>query len=1515
MAKNIKNLGRRGLAIFLSLVMMTSLLQISAFAYKNQVMDGNFTVDAEGNIGTTDATSVTEDGYTLTKSIRQTGKDAFEITLTVETSQTVVTSDAAVQLVIDTSTSMSECSENCGSKRCSHDTRLEAIQKILTQENGFLDRLAAANTGKVLVSVVKFNYGANTEIEWTDIKTANGLAAVKRAVNDLSQQTGTNIYGGLMLARNRWGMDAVKNASAKYTVLLSDGEAHHSSNASTSTSSIAGTGTSSRATSLAASMAAEVNKLSSVYAVGYGVQKSYLESIVGEGSHVLVGADSSTVSAAFANIAQSAVSGMSGAGTSVSDPMGQSNTMGQYIVLGGVVGQAGVSAVGNAIRWELDPANAKTEVNGNTTKYTYSITYPVTLDTSVRGFEEVDENGDTKYYPTNGYTYLNVPQADGSVKQIAFLVPGVCGEIPEVEWKIEYYLQDEAAAGDYDSYKLDNTVDKGEVKVWTTVDAPEGYEKEYEKQYYKFVAGNVKLEITPSGENVMRLYYDHKTSEVTVNHFYKTDRITAEGVEEAGAYPETPDKTSQETVRVMSDYTAVLEPEFNQAMYELDYADPQGYTARIQEDAEKNIINIYYTRLVDERAITSAEVKHVYTTYGYELVDGKYELVETGSQTETAEQAAEIRATTVFDVSDQPLKGYEDFDLNTEKGDYEDLLQESGKLSFVVAESAAANVRTLHFEKVVDEREAIEVTVNHYYTKTVTSIEDGKVVVTTDPNGELGSTTTVPAYVGEKFEAAEINDYEGDVYVSDAGNAGKLVVEALEGDKVIDLYYSLTVIPEKTEIVVNHIYRTVTEVTVELTRETTDEEGNPVVEVIGTTTEERIEEDHRIDGTPVSLYVGESYTAPKQAWGEGYVYNESDSNDTGIGGTDFELNLYYDNYADADERAVAEIDVQHNYVTKLTTIVDGKVDTITVPDGSVTESFPAEGEDLRAGDEFTAVAAPEYKENTYTQLTEESALGPVVLQPGTNATIVIDYEREASDLVDTAYEVNYEYRTYTMAIGEDGVAAYGEPAVEYGETVSGTGYVGQKITLEDGKREGFTAFSAPATEQILASEGNSWTFVYEKYIPLEKGSVVVNHYYSLQTIAIDGTSSWSSSVVSGTAVEKYLGESYVTEPVLNGYDKMDAILDGASFAEPYALTVSGDHVVDFHYKKVVDNSVRAPYSITHKYFLYDWDGSLISESASEPQTGVGYVTNTITAAPEVTDYTLVSATYNGEDLGEMTGTAYTITLQQGSNDVVFTYEKRLSRDKVDVTVIHNYYQDEAALTEGAEPLASYTDTATGVEEETSFTAEIRNQDGYAYHSADPESRTIVVKDDGENIVIINYVRASAQYEVIHIYNLNGSEEDRTAEIVGGLHGDEVKGADIARVNTNDGKTYSFVSVSEDIVLDSNEMKTITLTYNRTLGRPPVIPTPDPDPTPNPDPKPNPDPEQPVIEIPEEDVPLAEIPEEEVPMAELPDEEVPLADVPKTGDISAVWSVMAAVSGLGLAGLGLTGKKRREDEEV
>ena len=82
-----------------------------------------------------------------------------------------------------------------------------------------------------------------------------------------------------------------------------------------------------------------------------------------------------------------------------------------------------------------------------------------------------------------------------------------------------------------------------------------------------------------------------------------------------------------------------------------------------------------------------------------------------------------------------------------------------------------------------------------------------------------------------------------------------------------------------------------------------------------------------------------------------------------------------------------------------------------------------------------------------------------------------------------------------------------------------------------------------------------------------------------------------------------------------------------------------------------------------------------------------------------------------------------------------------------------------------------------------------------------------------------------------------------------------------------------------------------------------------EPTVEPTVEPAPEPIEEPVEEPVEE-PEVEIPEE--PEVEIPEEDVPLAEIPETGDTSAMWILAAAVSGIGLVWLSLTGKKRKEE---
>ena len=1499
--KNIKTLGRKALSLLLTLTMVTSMLQLPAMAasYDDQTMDGYYIINENGNQGKdqTGATSVTEDGYTLTKTIEQTGKDAFDITLTVETSQTVTTSasKAATVLVIDLSNSMKN-----NKVSGSNNSRMKAARDVAKD---FLKSYAGTDeNASQYLSIVWFGTYGGVDIDWVNVAGGagkNSYDAVYSHLDTLSaphngDKGGTNLDRGLEFAESQ--MEARSSiVEQKNVVIITDGVptrrmdngnlAGNGQNGSEANNAAAAAEAADikadGATVYTVCLAAEDDVCytgSTIYVcehcnetqdhhtkvtlcrncgeaksehthhsgwgysyytcsgetAPYGYNDYYSEQTslyCADGQHtykekaisgdVTVGYFLSNDIASSASTAFNAKTtadleaalkaiasriestGVTGEGTAVADPMGQ------YIVLGDVSALAaeGVTASGNSISWALDPANAETRTEGNTTYYTYSITYPITLDTSVEGFQE------GVYYPANGHTWLGVPQADGSVKKISFLVPGVCGTIPEYEWTVEYYLQTEESINeDAPAYELDNTDNMGEADLHSSVNAPEGYESKYERQNYTFAEGETVLKITADPENnVIRLYYDLITAAVTEKHYYKTTTITPAGETIVGEYVEDPDKTSTSLAVIDSEYEAIEQPIFGGVSYDFDEAKPADKSVTVRENGE-NLVELFYSRTDDQRVETSAQVDHVYTLYTYELnEDGKYELTAHDPVKEEKVQYSEdLRATTVYNVSDAPKSGYEGYELNEDLGDYKSLLQADGSLSFVLKDAPADNIRTLYFEKVVDTREEIEVTVEHYYTKNITAIEDGAVINYNDPDNVLGLSESFDAYVGERFTAVEENDYQNETYISDNGNAGKLHIDALTGNVTIQLYYDKSVAPEKASVIANHYWRTYTDVTVELTEEYVNEEtGETETRVIGTDIETRETIDHKVEGIEYTdLYVGQKHIEAQRSWGEGYTFNAEDSTVEVIAGSGREADLYYDKYAEDDERSDADITVHHIYTTYLTTIVDGKVDTLTIVEGPEVESY----EGLKAGDEFAAIAQPVYNENEYTQITAEEDLS-VILQPGTNATIIINYEREASDLVDADYSVDYEYRTYTMTVNENGEAGYWNAPEVAADAVSGEGYVGQKVVLDTKAIEGFTALPTnPGTVQVLSDGENHWTFVYEKCIPLAEGSVVVNHHYKTITIAVNGTSSEATQSVYGNPVVNYIGESYTAEAVSNGFVQTGVTVDSAAveLAEAVIVTVGENTVIDFYYEKSEDFSIPVEYSIAHEYYLYDWDGSLISESKPAPVSGTGFATTPLVVAPEATDYELTSATYNGVEMD-----SYTIILQEGENKVLFVYEKTLPRDFVNATVIHNYYKDEAAmLAEIPAPEQQYTAVTSNLPESSSFSAQIRDLEGYEFHSAAPESMEIIVTEDGENLIVLNYIRSEAEYEVIHVYYGNGEYEGRTSESFGGLHGETVTAESIAREPEYNGNAYNFVSISEDIVLDTNEKKTIELVYER-----------------------------------------------------------------------------------------------------
>ena len=149
------------------------------------------------------------------KTIEQTGENKFDITLTVKTSQKieeqVVSEDAAVVLVLDNSSSMDD----------------DDISDLKEGVQSFVNTLTTGITSsaKREVAIVMFGSDANTILSWTNANTSWGKSQINQEIQFIhaKDNQGTNIEGGLRLAYNLLGTDDVRDITNKYVVLMTDG--------------------------------------------------------------------------------------------------------------------------------------------------------------------------------------------------------------------------------------------------------------------------------------------------------------------------------------------------------------------------------------------------------------------------------------------------------------------------------------------------------------------------------------------------------------------------------------------------------------------------------------------------------------------------------------------------------------------------------------------------------------------------------------------------------------------------------------------------------------------------------------------------------------------------------------------------------------------------------------------------------------------------------------------------------------------------------------------------------------------------------------------------------------------------------------------------------------------------------------------------------------------------------------------------------------------------------------------
>ena len=476
---------RRLLSIFMCLCMIMTFMPFSVFAAdEGNVTNGYYDKTGawhSGGNGTKSYTANDGTRLTLSKTAEDKGNNNFEITLQViaeRTKELTPPGAAATVLVIDVSGSMARCA-NCGTntsrhaRDCDKTTRQSRMDAAKTAAKNFLNSYKgdAAGSGRY-VSIVIFSTDASVSQNWVDVSTTKGYNAAVSVIDSLSEGGGTNLEQGLYKANAQFSEDAVKSIekAQHYVVALTDGTPTYYGNPAEGDGRLGSEETNSETAATAATLRGN----SSVYTVCFGVADEYTwkgksdngpkvgeflcDSIAtpadGDKTYAYNASNATELYTAFAEISKSISKdiGSSGAGASVSDPMGNFVSADQ-VPENFVRGES-------AYNWTLADVTAQESTSGGVTTYTYTYTlkYTVTLDTDAEGFDE------TVFHPANEPTVLNWAENES----YEFPVPGLKGETSR--YTVTYLKGDHGILNDKDaSVKYEN------IKKWSdtvTADRP-----------------------------------------------------------------------------------------------------------------------------------------------------------------------------------------------------------------------------------------------------------------------------------------------------------------------------------------------------------------------------------------------------------------------------------------------------------------------------------------------------------------------------------------------------------------------------------------------------------------------------------------------------------------------------------------------------------------------------------------------------------------------------------------------------------------------------------------------------------------------------------------------------------------------------------------------------------------------------------------------------------------------------------------------------------------------------------
>lgn len=458
-------------ALFLSAMLIVGMIPLSA---------GATTPNGAGN--QTSASQIVENGGTVTahnglvsasKTIQGTDtENVFDITLNVTTTEDIkqldISPDAAVVLVMDVSNSMKE-DVNGNSTRWDSERR---ITKAKAAAQDFLESYVKdAGDAKRMVSVVEFGSNVKKVSGWVNANAGNNQvsteassAVEKTEVNfrigtdwwgfPVYDDGGTNIEGGLMMARNLLGDSTVNNIKNLYVVMLTDGvPTFHVDYDSNRTDFIWGSeGGGDHATrddyKDVPGIAAQIQQNATLYTISYATSsdnsevgeytiKEWLSSFANQNFDAT---NNEQLVLSFENIAQ--IIQNAAKAWITTDPMGDhivfdtdyNADKNSFATNGSTSAVRSFDPQTNTVSWDLKKdATVQVTEEGGKKLYHYSLTYRIALDTT-SGVKE------GAAYPTNGTTTLSyMVTKDGAIDPtlytVDYKVPSVMASFGSLSFK------------------------------------------------------------------------------------------------------------------------------------------------------------------------------------------------------------------------------------------------------------------------------------------------------------------------------------------------------------------------------------------------------------------------------------------------------------------------------------------------------------------------------------------------------------------------------------------------------------------------------------------------------------------------------------------------------------------------------------------------------------------------------------------------------------------------------------------------------------------------------------------------------------------------------------------------------------------------------------------------------------------------------------------------------------------------------------------------------------------------